>query len=112
MYEVEQALPFTYNIFCIPLKIMIKKKKMFLTMHKNICGATAPKHKGSLIHLNTDSYCPSYVNKTQQCDGTSMVSNIIGIITSFFFLLQVDLLKQAQGSAVLTVIKEKEAHRL
>lgn len=62
-----QAEPFAYhNIFCIPLKIMIKKK-MFLTMHKNICGATAPKHKGSLIHLNTDSYCPSYVNKTQHC---------------------------------------------
>lgn len=39
-----------------------------------------------------------------------MVSNIIGLITIFFFLLQVDLFKQARGSAVLTVIKAKEAH--
>lgn len=60
-----QAHPFTYhNIFLYSFKNHDKKKK---SMHKNICGATASKHKGSLIHLNTDSYCPSYVNKTQQC---------------------------------------------
>lgn len=85
-------------------------KPVFNSEKNNICGATPPKHKGRTSHLNTDSYCPSYVNKTQQCYGTSMVSNIIGIITTFFFLLLVDLFKQAPGAAVLTVIKAKEAH--
>lgn len=64
MYPGLFKLNLSHIYICTVLKNTIKP---VFNSEKNICGATPPKHKGRTSHLNTDSYCPSYVNKTQQC---------------------------------------------